>query len=166
MPFFTHCNAQQIQTYCRSQPLGELHRLNHRFGAFFSNCSTTEDTNNRRIQQIEARTQTLKIMIEENKEAIRLAEERRQHTLSTLPGNGAERHLMLNTLIGYGVEDKSPHYESEIKRLDVEKELCQRGNAWIKYEIAACIKELKILNAVIKEKELDEQLQANTVYTH
>ncbi|KTD07583.1 hypothetical protein [Legionella jamestowniensis] len=147
MPFFSMQTPEQIRNYCQKQSFDELRNLNHRYGAFFEKVAEQEDLNNEKINLINRNIHDLQKQIADKKEQ---AEQHRKHVLDSLPGNAAERYLALQTLT-YHSSDTSI-LEQEITELTQQKIKHEEDNAWIKFELHACAQELKIINAVIKEK--------------
>ncbi|KTD25416.1 Uncharacterised protein [Legionella lansingensis] len=150
MPFFPMQSSDQIKDYCQRQSLEELKKLNQQYGVFFEQVGSQQDDNNKNIDTINNKINCIKKRIEENRQEVRLAEERRKNILENLPGNHAERYLALQATIYFpNAEDIS----EELKTLEKQKNELEQRNAWIKFEIHSCVQELKIVNAVIKEKE-------------
>ncbi|ASQ44743.1 hypothetical protein clem_00885 [Legionella clemsonensis] len=151
MPFFSMQTPEQIKNYCHTQSFEELRELNHRYGPFLEKISAQEDLNKQEIAIIHQQIEALQKQIESEKEQ---EDQRRKNIRNNLPGNSAERYLALQTLAYPTLCTSS--LEQKVEALRQQEIKLQNHNAWIRSEIRGCTQELKIINAVMREKERAE----------
>jgi predicted nucleic acid-binding Zn-ribbon protein len=164
MPFFKTIPPDQVRHYCENQSLDNLRKLNHRYGKFFEKIGDIEDRNNQKITQILVQISQIQEQIKENNQRVNDAEQSRRNILENLPEDPAERYLALQQ-VNYHIVDLSGSLEHEMTQLDIERTRLNSHNAWIRSEIRACIQELKILNAVIEEKEFADKLTLEQMFS-
>lgn len=158
MPFFNMRTPDEIRIYCQNQSLSELYALKRRYGNFFEEIGGKETLNKQEIIALEKKINEIKVKIEEEANEIEQTERYRQHILDNLPGNSAERHLVLQSL-NYSIIDNRLSLENELNQLTTQKNKLDLDNAWICTEMRACSKELKIINEVIEGKELSARFE-------
>lgn len=156
MPFFKRKSSQQIKSYCEGIQLAELYLLNQRYGALFHKLDGEETQNKKKIEALKKQINEINVQIDKQAQAINEYERYRQNVLDNLPGNAAERYLVLQS-VSYPVTDNRDSFEVELNQLNTRKDKLVLRNAWIGTEKRACLQELKIINKVIEEKELDAQ---------
>jgi hypothetical protein len=149
MPFFTNFTKEQVLSYLHSCSDEKLHELNNRIGNFIVTQLDTIDTYEQHTkasaEKIELLSNQLQKIDQENKRF----EAYNQNILENLPGNGAERYLVLSALIPI-----HPPLEQRQHLHTLQNELgaSRHKIAWRRAEIKACKKELVLLNKVQTER--------------
>ncbi|KTC81609.1 hypothetical protein [Legionella brunensis] len=165
MPFFNMQNPKQIEDYCQHQSLSELKKLNHQYGELFERLGNQEDENVDKLRAISDRVNTIKKEIEINNRQILSEAEYRQSIFENLPGNSAERYLILQAMCLHVSNDANEDLaKKELITLEKQRNELEQRNAWIRSEISSCVQELRIVNAVIEQKELAVRLSVQITY--
>ena len=149
MPFFTNLTKEQVLSYLHSCSDEKLHALNNRIGNFIvtqlDTIETYEQHTKDTAEQIELLSNQLQKIDLDNKRL----EAYNQNILDNLPGNGAERYLVLSALIPI----HSPLAQRQhLNKLQNELGASRHKIAWRRAEIKACKKELALLNKVQTER--------------
>ncbi|MGQ3890192.1 hypothetical protein ACQUW5_14335 [Legionella sp. CNM-1927-20] len=152
MPFFRYLNSQQLRNLCQGKSLEYLKELNHRYGDNFEKINESNAKIDNEINSINQQINTILLKIEENKCLRQQADECRRNVLDNLPENPAERHLALQG-ISYFYDDE-PSLKEELRKLEKQREDFNEAKDRLGHELHLCLQELKIVNAVIEEKEL------------
>ena len=134
-----------------------MQKLNRRYGNFIQKIASDKQTNIDEISQIDDQIRTLKEEIESNKMSIKDAETRNRHIYDSLPRDGVEKYLLLQSV--YYVRDIQSELSIKISDLEKQKTILNHANLAIEKEIRECVAELRIINPIMEEKRLAETSQ-------
>ncbi|WP_419419238.1 hypothetical protein ACNVED_11935 [Legionella sp. D16C41] len=158
MPFFPYQNADQFRQHCRRQTLTDLTELNHQYGERFEKISDRQleiqqhfDSINQEIILLEGKIKDAQLESKRNNEY-------RQSVLENLPHNGAERHLIMQSILP--IYDSTSILAAEIAKLNKLKENLNQSLISLNAEVGRNVRELKIINAVIDEKKQQVNLES------
>jgi hypothetical protein len=151
MPFFRFLDRPQIKKSCQESSLETLKNLNHRYGDAIENITKNEIKNEKKIAYINQQITRISLKIEENNFYRQQALEYRQNILDNLPRDPAERYLAQQEALN--IYDNGPSLQEQMRALEKEKENLTQSQSRLAAELHDCVLELRIVNAVIKEKE-------------
>lgn len=163
MPFFTPSNPETIRRWCTAQPLHELDNLNRRYGVFFEKAFDQISINNEELISIEESIYRISEEKKLHEQEIEHQARYRQQVLSNLPGNGAERYLILQSL-SMPTHDESKDHHDELKLLQERKKHLTSQITYFKNEISSCKKELQIINQIKHEKQTENNEEKSIYY--
>ncbi|RUR11303.1 hypothetical protein [Legionella sp. km772] len=160
MPFFTIPDPRmghplpmpvdQIESRCRQRTIDELLHLKDRMQAFYDKESKNRREARAQLELIPSQISELQAQLEKNRQDISDAEKRNEELQTSLPGNGAERHLARQQF------SIIPRYrfdlEEKIKNLQATQKRLEKDVAWIDYEFVHGNKEFPAVCRVIVEK--------------
>ncbi|WP_131782449.1 hypothetical protein [Legionella gresilensis] len=150
---FRYLNPEQLRNLCQKKSLQELKDLNHRYGDFFEVIGSQKNEVYNQITSIDQKITTIQLQIKEDKAYQEQARRYRQNVLDNLPGNPAER-LLAQQGVAYVFDYTQLSLQEKLRKLERQKaDLTQSLNR-LTVEFRAYIQELKIVNAVIEEKEV------------
>ncbi|WP_131783746.1 hypothetical protein [Legionella gresilensis] len=153
MPLFRFHTSKELKNLFQEKSLKELKELNQHYDKLFENFGKRETSIYNQINAINQAIIAKQLEIAEHEDVEHQAQTYRQNVLDNLPADPAKRYLILKG-IAYG-HDKGPELREELKSLEQSKVNLTGRQNMLGAEFQACIKEFKIINAVINEKELD-----------
>ncbi|STX52437.1 Uncharacterised protein [Legionella busanensis] len=151
MPF-SYLSTQQFKKLCQQKSLVELKNLNHRYGDLFEKIGQNETNIYNQITSIDDEITTIQLKIDEANVFQEQARAYRQNILDNLPSGRTEKRSVLQ-IVTYEFDYTQLAMQEKLHKLKYQKStLTQRLNR-LSAEFRTCVQELRIVNAVIEEKE-------------
>ena len=152
MPFFANTTPENVRLWCQHHDLKTLTDLKSRIFNFIKGLILKKDKVKKELPLITEEIIIIEAQLLEHRLMVDAALKARESAIGSLTGNGAERHLMLNSL------PLIPEPLSQLEKKIIDLRSLKRDQtsylARVLLEINACVNELKIVDIAIDEKKV------------